>query len=287
MALFNKKQSGRLPRPKSGRPAVNTYYRSEPKPADSPFVKKTPKHPARKFFLGFLDAIVLAGLLAVFFYALALKPDPTIEANDFSYHSRAVYSAAASAQFSRFKNRNKITFDETAVAKSLRTKFPEITAIQVELPFFSEQPVLHLAISKPDFVLNSPDSSLVVDSEGVAVAPVTDVSVKGLPVINDSSGYVAKAGSQVLSSDSAAFINTLIAQCRHAKVPISSLTLPAAPQELQLRTKDAAYYVKFYLGGDPMQETGQYLAARAHFIQTHQPPSEYLDVRVPGKIFYK
>lgn len=287
MALFDKKLSERSPRPKSPRPAVNTYYRSESKAADSPFVKKPPKRPARKFVLGFLDVLVLAALLVILFYALALKPDPAIEANDFSYHSKAAYSAAASAQFSRFKNHNKVTFDESAVVKSLQTKFPEITAVQVELPFFSEQPVLRLTIAKPDFVLDSPESSLVVDSAGVAVAPVADVNVKGLPVINDNSGYIAKAGSQALSSDSASFINTLIAQCKHAKVPIASLTLPAAPQELQLRTKDSAYYVKFYLGGNVMQETGQYLAARAHFTQTHQPPAEYLDVRVPGKIFYK
>jgi hypothetical protein len=63
--------------------------------------------------------------------------------------------------------------------------------------------------------------------------------------------------------------------------------LPPKAQELDLRASDQSYYVKFYLGGDAMIQTGQYLAARQKFAQTKQQPGEYLDVRVSGKIFYK
>ncbi|MGH7156635.1 MAG: hypothetical protein ACREGG_00760, partial [Candidatus Saccharimonadales bacterium] len=87
--------------------------------------------------------------------------------------------------------------------------------------------------------------------------------------------------------DSVGFINTVIAECKHSKVPISSLVLPTTPQELDLHTADQPYYVKFYLGGDVLNEAGQFLAARNHFAQTKQSPSQYLDVRVQGKIFYK
>lgn len=287
MALFTKKPTGRSPRPRSRKPNINTYYRAEQKPADSPFVQKPPKKNVRKFLFGFADVIILAILILALVYSLAVRSNPKVEANNFSYHTQTEYAAAARTQFSSFKNRNKITFDETGIVQSLQKQFPEISAVQVELPIFSEQPVLHLTVSMPSFTLNSQQTSLIVDSDGVAVAPTSAINIRGLPAIIDSSGYPAKAGSQVLSADSVDFVNTLIAQCRRAKVPITSLTLPAEPQELQLRTKDAGYFVKFYLGGDAMQETGQFLAARQHFEKNHQPPAQYLDVRVSGKIFYK
>jgi hypothetical protein len=70
-------------------------------------------------------------------------------------------------------------------------------------------------------------------------------------------------------------------------VSIKSLTLPKSVQELDLHTSDRTYFVKFYLGGDALQQTGQFLAARHQFDITNSQPAEYLDVRVAGKIFYK
>ena len=287
MARFRKSDTGRNPQLKSGRAQVNTYYRSESRSKRSPFVKKQPKRQVRKFFFGFLDIIILGLLLLALLYSLALKDNPIIDANDFSFHPKAAYAAAGRVEFSKFKNRNKLTFDEAAVAKAMEARFPEISSVQVELPFFSEKPVLHLAISKPSFVLNSQGNTMIVDTAGTAVSPTASLKLKSLPVVSDESGFTAKAGTQVMSTDSVDFINNLLAQCRRAKVPVASLALPSSPQELLLRTKDTGYYVKFYLGGDALQETGQFLAARRHFLQIHQPPTQYLDVRVSGKIYYK
>jgi hypothetical protein len=70
-------------------------------------------------------------------------------------------------------------------------------------------------------------------------------------------------------------------------VTITSLSLPSKPSELDLRTKDRPYFVKFYMGGDALTQAGQFLAARAQFDRQNHQPADYLDVRVAGKIFYK
>jgi hypothetical protein len=70
-------------------------------------------------------------------------------------------------------------------------------------------------------------------------------------------------------------------------VPISALSLPAVPEEIDLRASDQPYYVKFYMGGSAVLQTGQFLAARQHFKQTGQLPAQYLDARIAGKVFYK
>src|SRR5207302_459575 len=101
----------------------------------------------------------------------------------------------------------------------------------------------------------------------------------------DQSGFKTQAGQPALSSQAVNFIKNIITQCHGAKVPVASLTLPKTAQELDFKAADRPYFVKFYLGGDPVLETGQFLAARHRFDQTGQPTS-YLDVRVNGKIYF-
>jgi hypothetical protein len=63
--------------------------------------------------------------------------------------------------------------------------------------------------------------------------------------------------------------------------------LPPSAQEIDLYTSDKSYLTKFYLGGDVLQQSGQFLAARNHFKEIGEDPATYLDVRVQGKIFSK
>jgi hypothetical protein len=271
------------------RAPLTSYYRSNNEPGKaSPFKKRPPKTNRRKLLFGAVDVILIILLVFGLAYSLMLKAQPKVTASDLSYHPLSVYNAQITPLFNSFGDRNKITFNETALISAIQKRFPEVQAVQVELPFFSEIPNVRLSVSPPAFNLLSGSSSYVVDSQGVVVAKTTDLpKLKSLVSLADQSGYPAVLGKQVLSSNSADFINTVTEQAAHAKVPISTLSLPPLAQELDLRTSDAPYYVKFYLGGDALTQSGQFLAARQQFNQSHQMPAEYLDVRVSGKIFYR
>jgi hypothetical protein len=228
--------------------------------------------------------VLLGGLV----YSLLISPNPTVKANNLTFHSLAEYKTAAAAQLAHFDNRNKITFDESGLTTALKKQFPEISSVQVELPLFSEHPSIFLTIDRANFFLESQGIRYVIDSSGKAITKAANLPAVGnLPIINDTSGFAITPGRQVLSSSGVAFISTVIAQCRQANIKIASLTLPAVPQELDLKAKDRSYFVKFFLGGDVMSQAGQYLASRHHFDETNQQPSQYLDVRVDGKVFYK
>jgi cell division septal protein FtsQ len=271
------------------RAPLTSYYRSNNEPGKaSPFKKRQPKTNRRKLLFGALDIILIILLVFGLVYSLMLKAQPKISATDLSYHPLSVYTSQITPFFNSISDHNKITFNEGAVAASIQKQFPEVQTVRVELPFFSETPIVWLTISPPVFNLQSGGRSFIVDSQGIVVAKTTDLpKLKNLVNLTDQSGYPAVLGKQVLSSSSVDFINTVIKQAQHAKVPISTLSLPPLAQELDLRTSDAPYYVKFYLGGDALTQSGQFLASRQKFNQTHQAPSEYLDVRVSGKIFYK
>jgi cell division septal protein FtsQ len=270
-----------------------TFYRSaDPKiETQSPFRNKVAAEQTSKigrFFAGFLEWIIFFGLIALLAYSLVIKPSSSIELNSQSYQQKQTYQKEANKILSGLKYTNKITFDEQDVVNKMQKHFPEIASARVELPIFAQTPVIYLQISSPSFILTSSSGSYVVDSQGVAVAKTSDFNgAHNLLAVEDQSGFDAGVGKQVMSAGAVNFINTLANQSKHANVNISTLTLPKTAQELDLRTKDRPYYVKFYLGGDSLLQAGQFLATRHQFDTSNTQPAEYLDVRVPGKIFYK
>jgi cell division septal protein FtsQ len=270
-----------------------TFYRSADPAIDaqSPFRKKeiaASTGRIGKFFAGFLEWIIFFGLVALLAYSLVIRPSSKVEVNSQQFHARQAYQEAANKILGGVKYTNKITFDEQDVISKLQKQFPEIASARVELPIFAQTPVLHLQISKPSFILTGGSGSYIVDSQGVAVARTSDFDgAHTLLTVEDQSGFEAKVGNQVMSADSVNFINTLFRQSKHSNVAIKTLTLPKTAQELDLRTNDRAYFVKFYLGGDALLQSGQFLATRHQLDASNTQPADYLDVRVPGKIFYK
>ncbi len=275
-------------RASSTRSKLNYYRRPEPS-AKSPFKAvdaKKPKHP--RWLVRGLDILVVAVVFFCFIYSLIVQPKARLDVNNLTYRPAAVYKNAANASLGAFKNRNKITLDSSSIVLDLKKQFPEISTASVELPLFGEQPILHVNVALPNFWLTSKAQTFLIDSDGVAVGRQSDFpGIKNLPLVEDQTGFSLKGGMQALSSSQAQFINQILLECRTNKVPIASITLPTRASELDLRTTDRPYYVKFYLGGDARIQSGQFLAARHNFDVTKSQPAEYLDVRVTGKVFYK
>lgn len=279
----------RSPSGSARRPAP-TYYggrRGSSSATKSPFQKNIAKKGKRVLVAG-LDFTVVALIIVCLIYSLIVKPAAKVDANSFAYHPSSAYAAVASNKLGSLSNRNKITLSEASVVNALMHQFPEISRASVELPIFSEVPTVHITVAAPTLFLLNQGVNYIVDSDGKAVAKTTDYpKIKNLPQVTDVSSFTAAAGRQVLSSGEINFISTVLAQCRHAGVAVKALTLPQAAQEIDLTTTDQPYYVKFYLGGDVLTQTGQFLAARHQFSTTNTQPSEYLDVRIAGKVFYK
>lgn len=213
-----------------------------------------------------------------------VKTNPKITINSTAYHPQNIYKEAAHKYLGSVNNRNKVTLDGQKIVVSLKAQFPEIANASVELPILDQTPIVHISVASPSFVLENNGQDYIVDSQGVAVGKSQSYpSIKNLSVVTDRSGFNAQEARQVMSAASVKFITVLITQLQHAKVPVASITLPPSAQQLELRTKDKSYFVKFYLGGDPLQQVGQLLAIR----HSNTQPAQYLDVRVPGKVFYK
>ena len=290
--MLGRRSSKRKSQTKSTRPGLALiYYRSRglEKSGRSPF-ERQPKAPTRlrAVFSRIIDILLVLAIAAAIIYSLIVKPQALVRVSSEVYHQRTSYQAAAQRELKKFKNRNKVTFDQSSLVDSMKRQYPEIRIVSIELPLFGQKPKISLDIAPPTFILASGKQKFIVDKQGTAVTEAQDLpQVKNLPLLSDESGFKARRGQQVLNTAQVDFINTVIAQCRQAKVGLSSLVLPPRAQELDLRLQGADYYVKFYFGGDPTLQIGQFLAARHQFEQSGMQPSEYLDVRVNGKVYYK
>jgi hypothetical protein len=109
-----------------------------------------------------------------------------------------------------------------------------------------------------------------------------------LPQVVDQSGLQVKLNQQALTSADVSFIQTVVAQLAARKVTVSSLVLPASSNELDARIAGQTHFVKFNLhDNDARQQAGAYLATIAQLKRKNTPPSQYIDVRVPGRAYYQ
>jgi len=291
--MFKKKtpqQPSRRRESAAPRVSVNSYYSNRataPAEKSSPFQKAAVKRSATHFINKALDISLIAALLAAVIYTLMIKPQAKVILDDTTYHPAINYTYYINGKLAAFKNRNKITFDQEALIKDLESAFPEVNNANVELPVLGQKPVVRISVGKPAFFLSSAGQEYLISSNGVAVDyKNTYLKLPKLITVKDSSGYPAAKGKQILNTNDVNFLETLSAELNRKQIPVQELSLSKQPQEVDLYTTDYRYYTKFYMGGDAVIQAGQYLAARNKFNPA-TAPSEYLDVRVPGKIFYK
>lgn len=281
----------RLSKPSSTKYPPKYVNRSKPSSAVNSKFKKSSNPPARakKITLKKLrNYMVLVLLLFLIIHSLIIKPSPQVTTTSTVFRPVETYQEALKNEYQALLNQNKITVNNKAIEAKMRKKFPEISKMDMSIPLFSQIPHVKITVDGPRMVLNSGLDSYVINAQGIAVGKATSLpSASKLPVLIDETNFQVDIGKQVLAANEVDFISNILNQCNRSGVAVASLTLPALAQELDLRTTDKAYFVKFYLGGDPAIQIGQFLAARHDFDIKGQQPGSYLDVRVPGKVYYK
>jgi len=229
-------------------------------------------------------------------YLLTLTTTPRIVAANSSgtsslLRANAVYKQAAS-QILGFSllNRLKFTIDTSGFEQSMKNKFPELSQASITLPLIGRQPVVELAASQPAILINSAGTTFALDSGGKAIIAASDLANLGqrqLPTVTDQSNVPVTLGKGVLTADEVNFIAVLNAQLIGQKLSIDSIMLPQVANELQVRLKGSPYYVRFDMENDPKQSAGTLAALKVNLDANHIVPSEYIDLRIPERAYYK
>ena len=242
--------------------------------------------------------LILAVLLIVILAGLSNGGRPTIvivQPPGFSYmpHSTLQYQdAAAAAINSSLFNRFKLTISSNDIEAYMEQRFPEIAYVAVTVPFIGYTPTVHIQLSKPVIIYAVNNiGSYLVNPEGYIVADATSVSateLKGLITLNSPSLIAVGPKSQVLTSSSVRFIETVSEALALKKIQIAKMNLVPMAEELDVYPVGVPYYIKFNLyQSDALTEVGTYLATINTLNQQKIMPSQYIDVRLDGRAYYK
>lgn len=254
-------------------------------------------------YLRFMDRLPMLGISILVFVVvisqLALTTHPKLiilsstNNSDLFLQSTSVYQNAANRLFSQsLGNQNKLTVDAGGISAKLRSMFPELSDASVALPVVGNQPTVYLQPSEPTFILSANNSSYVIDSTGRALAYAQNMPVQNrssLPSVVDQSGLLPQVGNQVLPSTSVTFIQTVMSQLKAQHIGVSKIVLPSGSFEVDLYIVGKPYFVKFNMqdANGALQQAGSYVAVMQNLSSKNVTPSQYIDVRIDGKAYYK
>lgn len=273
--------------------APTTYYRQ--RSDESINIKPSSgKRIGRGYLVKTRRILLLAVILAIFGFSLVINSKAKVSVDNQIYRQGSEYTAAVDQELSAILNHFKPTLNQQAITNSLKGRFPELSDVIIKLPLYARTPEVQLKVAPPSFILTGAAGTYgeqikyVVAANGRAVGLSENFpKITNLPVISDQISLPVKTGEVVLGKETSQFILAVLAQCQQANVPVASFNLPKGSPEIDLRTTDRNYFIKFNSDGDVLIQTGQFLAARAQFDRSGGGPSEYLDVRVEGRIYYK
>jgi len=199
--------------------------------------------------------------------------------------SESVYAAAAHAQLtSSITSHSKLTVNLNGTAAALEHKFPELEAVSMTVPLVSSRPIVYVQVAQPSVIVQTGRGNYALNKTGIVLAKLRTMP-SGVAVVADQSGGNPVLGKQYLPSSTLNFVQTVAYQFAAAKIPVSTFVLPASSlYELDVHIDGQPYYVKCNLQDDALVQSG---AAIASIQQASPVPSQYVDVRVPGRAYYK
>ncbi len=236
----------------------------------------------------YLAIIVVVGSIM---YTLTLSTNPKVTivnvSNQTIVQPASVYKQAAQTIFNNsIANRTKITINTDKLAREIEHNYPEINAVSIVIPLLGHQPIVEVRPAQSIIILSNPQGQFVINQQGNAVLKLTDsiVNKYNLPAVSDNTGFKVQLGKEALPATSVKFIKTVVDQFAAKKVPIESMTLSTNPYELDVKVRGAPYFIKFNLLSDPLYSTGTYFATMK---LNPTPLTQYIDVRIPGRAYYK
>jgi len=197
-----------------------------------------------------------------------------------------VYEASArKLMSSSVTNRSKITVDLSGMSQKLQRQYPELQDVSMSVPLIGNRPIVYIQIAAPSLILQTPSGNFALSSSGVVLARLKAVPAN-IPLILDESGTVPHVGGHYLPSSTVGFARTVAYQLKAAHMTINTFVLPAgSPYELDVRLEGQNYLIRCNLEADALTQSGAIVGMLQQLGGSM--PGSYLDVRVPGRVYYK
>ncbi len=125
----------------------------------------------------------------------------------------------------------------------------------------------------------------LLDSNATVIGPTTPEYAK-LPTVTDSSNLPVKAGDRVAPTQFVVFCATLAHLLPATGYSVTTMTVPESTSEVYVTTQNGLV-LKFDTTRSAEEEIGDLKAVQAELSAAHVTPTQYIDLRIPNKAYYK
>jgi hypothetical protein len=266
-----------------------TLEKREQQPPEADKSKQPPRSVLASLSFWFLlvVAVVCVGKM------LLLSTDPKIvivgkTATSSSYlQPNTTYEAAAQKILSgSIANRTKLTVDAEGLSQRLKLEFPELEDVSISIPLVNSRPVVYVQPADPSLVAQTTQGDYALSKSGYVLTALQSLP-SGVPIVVDQSGLAPHLGKPLMPSSTVNFVQTVLYQLNAAHLSITAFVLPGnSPYELDVRLGGEPYMIRFNLAENALTQSGAAVATIQQ-LGSGTVPSSYIDVRVPGRVYYK
>ncbi|HUC95732.1 MAG TPA: hypothetical protein VMR76_02105 [Candidatus Saccharimonadia bacterium] len=250
----------------------------------------------RSWFRNLPTILAFLAVLATIVYISTLNDRPQIIVENTSQinflHSNDDYQSSVQKILDgSLLNKSKFTINTNSIETKLEMEYPELQKATVIIPLTGHKLQLVLVASKPVATLENKTGYYLLSDQGVIIMKFSSYSQMlkvHLPLIIDQSNSKVSLGTGFISSESISFIENIIFQYSKHSVDIEHFNLPVVPYEVDVQTRGENYITKYNLLADSNYQIGTYFSTIEYIEKNNQPtPTQYIDLRVPGKAFIK
>lgn len=237
--------------------------------------------------------IVLLGLIA-FGFISSVESTPIIRFSSSGVNPRDTedYRKGATEIIkSTVFNKSKLTFDYKKAEEDIKKKYPEVESVSITFDLVGRKPVFQMQIHSPAYLYEVLGVRWVIDNRGIAIGRQEDLkesfteSLK--TIIDESRDNNIKIGETLLAPSIVTYISTLENVLSKQLTVVESIYIPITPKEVDLVIRGENWRYKLNSEGEVTIQAGTLLAARATFNADGVVPIDYVDLRVPEKVFWK
>lgn len=179
---------------------------------------------------------------------------------------------------------NWLFLNTSYLADQLKHQNYQIGKIAVRKRLFTNLEI-QIDERQPSLGWKSADVIYILSEDGRAFSTI-EGSDNRLPFIVDQTNLPVELGAQVVPKNFVNFALEIIAGLKRQGVEIEQASVSESTSELYIKTKKG-YVIKFDSGRSAIEQLADLATLLKLVAQQKKPVTEYIDLRIPQKVFYK
>jgi hypothetical protein len=269
----------------ASRRQLNNFTRSNPASGD----RQLNRH-LRLIGKWWFWLVTILATLVIVGYLLSLGSKPHIDIEGLAYRTPSEYQAIIETALKKdWQNQLKPLLKTDELEQAIYQLLPEAAIAEVSSSWLGHYPIVKITTHEPMALFNQTgQADMFISQRGkiLLLSDQTGVDATNLVVIQNNSGIGALEGDQFISPDEAAAFIKLNNQFK-AENKIVVYTITSNLHEISALESGRGYYVKFLLNDQIVRQFGALRATEIKLAEIGQTPSEYIDVRLADKAYYK